>query len=189
MFTAHTALEDAMSLAYLAQDADHQRIEWLHGGIMSVLLDGDKTNGQLGIVRTHGGAGAAAPVHVHSHEDEVFLVLEGSGIFWVGDQRKQVSAGGVAYLPRGLPHAYRMTSDHFDVITLCTPAGIERFFRAAGWDLSKPKPPACGRSLQQHWQRLLRTRASRSSVLRWRSTSPASPSTFSLARLSSKRGQ
>jgi hypothetical protein len=37
-----------MSLAYLAQDADHQRIEWLHGGIMSVLLDGDKTNGQLG---------------------------------------------------------------------------------------------------------------------------------------------
>lgn len=35
-----------MSLAYLAQDADHQKIEWLHGGIMSVLLDGDKTNGQ-----------------------------------------------------------------------------------------------------------------------------------------------
>jgi hypothetical protein len=34
-----------------------------------------------------------------------------------------------------------MTSDHFDVITLCTPAAVERFFRAAGWDLSKPKPP------------------------------------------------
>jgi quercetin dioxygenase-like cupin family protein len=141
MRTADPAVEDAMSLAYLAQDADDQKIEWLHGGIMSVLLDGDKTNGQLGMVRTHGGAGAAAPVHVHSHEDEVFLVLEGSGIFWVGDQRHQVSAGGVAYLPRGLPHAYRMTSEHFDVITLCTPAGVERFFRAAGWDLSKPKPP------------------------------------------------
>ena len=130
-----------MSLAYLAQDADHQKIEWLHGGIMRVLLDGDKTNGQLGMVRTRGNGGAAAPVHIHSREDEVFLVLEGSGVFWVGDQREQVSAGGVAFLPRGLPHAYRMTSDYFDVITLCTPAGIERFFRAAGWDLSKPKPP------------------------------------------------
>ncbi|MDT0353453.1 cupin domain-containing protein [Pseudonocardia charpentierae] len=85
-----------MSLAYLAQAADHQKIEWLHGGVMSVLLDGDKTNGQLAMVRTHGSAGAAAPVHVHSHEDEVFVVLEGSGIFWVGDQRLQVSTGGVA---------------------------------------------------------------------------------------------
>ena len=71
----------------------------------------------------------------------MFLVLEGSGIFWAGDQRHEVSAGGVAFLPRGLPHAYRMTSDHIDVITLCAPAGIERFFRAAGWDLNQPKPP------------------------------------------------
>jgi len=88
-------------------------------------------------------AAAAEPprVHIHTREDEVFLVLEGEGVFWVGDQRQQVSAGGVAFLPRGLPHAYRMTSDHFDVITLCTPAGIEEFFRAAGWDLSKSKPP------------------------------------------------
>ena len=86
-------------------------------------------------------AAANTPVHVHSREDEVFLVLEGEGVFWVGDQRQQVSAGGVAFLPRGLPHAYRMTSDSFDVITLCTPAGIEGFFRAAGWDLSEPKPP------------------------------------------------
>ena len=129
-----------MSLAYIAQDADHQKIEWLEGGIMSILLDGDTTNGQLGMVRTRGSGGAAAPVHVHSREDEVFLVLEGSGIFWVGDQRQEVSAGGVAFLPRGLPHAYRVTSDYIDLITLCAPAGIERFFREAGWDLSKPKP-------------------------------------------------
>lgn len=130
-----------MSLAYIAQATDHQKIEWLHGGVMSILLDGDKTNDQLAMVRTRGAGGSASPVHVHDHEDEMFLVLEGSGIFWAGDQRHEVSAGGVAFLPRGLPHAYRMTSDHIDVITLCAPAGIERFFRAAGWDLNQPKPP------------------------------------------------
>ena len=129
-----------MSLAYIAQYTDHQKIEWLHGGVMSILLDGDKTNEQLGMVRTRGRGGAAAPVHIHDHEDEVFLILEGSGIFWVGDQRHEVSSGGVTFLPRGLPHAYRVTSDYVDLITLCTPAGIERFFRAAGWDLSEPKP-------------------------------------------------
>jgi quercetin dioxygenase-like cupin family protein len=129
-----------MSLVYIAQDADHQKIEWLHGGVMKILLDSEKTDGQLMMVRTRGAGGGGAPVHVHEHEDEVFLMLEGSGIFWAGDQRYEVSAGGVAFLPRGLPHTYRMTSDYIDVITLCTPAGLERFFRAAGWDLSKPKP-------------------------------------------------
>jgi quercetin dioxygenase-like cupin family protein len=127
-----------MTLAYIAQDTDHQKIGWLNGGVMSVLLDGATTNGQLDMVRTRGRAGAAAPVHVHDHEDEVFLVLEGSAIFWVGERRHEVSAGGVAFLPRGLPHAYRVTSDVVDMVTLCTPAGIERFFRAAGRDLSRP---------------------------------------------------
>ena len=107
---------------------------------MSILLDGDTTNGQLGMVRTRGSGGAAAPVHVHSREDEVFLVLEGSGIFWVGDQREEVSAGGVAFLPRGLPHAYRVTSDYIDLITLCAPAGIEFFSNPP----HKAVSPGCG---------------------------------------------
>ena len=33
-----------------------------------------------------------------------------------------------------------MTSDEVDLLTLCVPSGIERFFRAAGWDRAKPKP-------------------------------------------------
>lgn len=129
-----------MSLAYIAQAADHQKIEWLHGGIMNILLDGDTTGGQLAAVRTSGAGGGASPVHVHDNEDEMFIVIDGAGVFWAGEERHEVSAGGVAFLPRGVPHAYRMTSDHIDVITLCTPAGMDRFFRAAGWDLSRPKP-------------------------------------------------
>lgn len=151
-----------MSLVYIAQDADHQKIEWLHGGVMSILQNSEKTNGQLAMVRTRGAGGGASPVHVHIHEDEMFLVLEGSGIFWAVDQRQEVSAGGVVFLPRELPHAYRMTSDYIDVITLCTPAGLERFFRAAGWDLSQPKPPnweitpsMLAEALEHHEQRII----------------------------------
>jgi hypothetical protein len=32
------------------------------------------------------------------------------------------------------------TSDAAEVITVCNPAGMEEFFRAAGWDLSNPQP-------------------------------------------------
>ncbi|XVQ06879.1 hypothetical protein ACQP1W_30055 [Spirillospora sp. CA-255316] len=59
---------------------------------------------------------------------------------WVGDQRHELTDGGVAFLSRNIPHAYRFTSETVDMLAICTPAGIEKFFRTAGWDLSRDKP-------------------------------------------------
>jgi hypothetical protein len=61
------------------------------------------------------------------------FVLEGEGIFWAGDQRWQLISGDTAFLPRGVPHTYLFTSDTAEVNTVCNPAGMEEFFRAAGW--------------------------------------------------------
>jgi hypothetical protein len=44
------------------------------------------------------------------------------------------------FLPRNVPHAYHFTSPTVDMLTICTPAGMEDFFRAAGRDLSAPRP-------------------------------------------------
>lgn len=129
-----------MSVPYLAQAADHEQLEWLGGGVMRIMLDGNKTGGQLTMLRSDPAVGSASPVHVHAKEDEIVVLLRGSGIFWVGDQRWELSAGGVAVLPRGIPHAYRFTSGPVDMLAVCAPAGTEEFFRAAGWDLSRPKP-------------------------------------------------
>jgi hypothetical protein len=79
-------------------------------------------------------------VHVHAREDEIVVLLRGSGIFWAGDQRWELSEGGVAFLPRNVPHAYRFTSPTVDMLAVATPAGFEDFVRAAGWDLSRPRP-------------------------------------------------
>ena len=129
-----------MSIPYLAQAADHQQLEWIGGGVMSVLLDSETTAGQLTVLRSRLPGGSAAPVHVHSAEDEMFVLLKGEAVFWAGHKRYELSAGGVAFLPRNLPHAYRFVSDEVDLLTLCVPSGIEGFFRAAGWDLAEPKP-------------------------------------------------
>jgi quercetin dioxygenase-like cupin family protein len=129
-----------MSLPYIASQADHQQLEWIGGGVMSVLLDGAVTAGQLTVLRSSLPGGAASPVHVHSAEDEMFVVLKGEAVFWAGEQRYELSDGGVAFLPRNLPHAYRFVSEQVDLLTLCVPSGIEGFFRAAGHDLTEPKP-------------------------------------------------
>ena len=100
-----------MSLTYLAQASDQQRLEWIGGSVMSVLLDADATGGQLTMVRTQLKRGDASPVHLHTNEDEMFLLLQGSGVFWVGDDRHEVDEGGVVFLPRNLPHAYRFDHD------------------------------------------------------------------------------
>lgn len=129
-----------MSVPYLAQAADHEELEWLGGGVMRILLDGAKTDDQLTMVRSAATAGSASPVHVHASEDEIIVLVQGSGIFWAGEHRYELSDGGVAFLPRGVPHAYRFTSPTVDMLAVCTPAGTEDFFRAAGWDLSRPRP-------------------------------------------------
>jgi quercetin dioxygenase-like cupin family protein len=128
-----------MSVPYLAQAAEHEQLQWLGGGVMRIMLDREKTDGQLTMVRSATG-GSASPVHVHASEDEIVVLLQGSGIFWVGDQRWELSEGGVAFLPRNVPHAYRFTSPTVDMLAIAAPAGMEDFLRAAGWDLSRPKP-------------------------------------------------
>jgi quercetin dioxygenase-like cupin family protein len=127
-----------MSLAYVA--GEHQQIEWLGGSVMQLLLDAEATEGKLFMARTRFRAGDASPVHLHTLEDEIFLILDGSAVFWFGEQRYDLEPGGVIYLPRDVPHAYRITADA-DMLPVCTPAGAEKFFRTAGHDTATPKPP------------------------------------------------
>ncbi|MEI5102791.1 hypothetical protein RB200_35055 [Streptomyces sp. PmtG] len=48
--------------------------------------------------------------------------------------------GGIVYLPRNIPHGYRITSDTADLLLIATPGGLEGMFRQAGRDLSTPRP-------------------------------------------------
>lgn len=123
---------------YVAQH--HQQLAWLGDSRVSVLLDSESTGGGLTVMSSVLAAGDASPLHVHSHEDEVFLLQSGSALLWVGEDTYEIGAGGVAFLPKELPHAYRVLEDGTRMLTLCTPAGLEGFFRGAGHDLSAPLP-------------------------------------------------
>jgi mannose-6-phosphate isomerase-like protein (cupin superfamily) len=126
-----------VSRAYLS--GDHQQLEWVGGSVMEVLLDSEATEGSLFLARTRLKAGDAAPVHMHTAEDEMFLILSGRGVFFYGDDELLAEEGSVVYLPRNVPHGYHFLTD-VDLLTFCTPAGAEQFFRTAGHDLATPKP-------------------------------------------------
>ncbi|WP_224784710.1 cupin domain-containing protein [Marinihelvus fidelis] len=54
---------------------------------------------------------AACPFHVHHVEDEMFVILEGSGTYRFGDTRYAVAAGDVLGAPRGGPaYAHKLTN-------------------------------------------------------------------------------
>jgi mannose-6-phosphate isomerase-like protein (cupin superfamily) len=70
------------------------------------------------------------PLHVHEHEDELFYVLEGEHVFQVGDEAFHVGEGGLVFGPRAVPHAQRRVVPRTGrVLTMCSPAGFEAFFR------------------------------------------------------------
>lgn len=129
-----------MSMTYLAQPDQQQTLEWLDGGTFSVLLDGAATDGQLTVGRFRVHKGEAPPFHMHTREDEVFLLIKGTALVWSGDQEHELGEGGIVFLPKNVPHGYRITSDEADLLMITTPGGIEGMFRMAGRDVSTPRP-------------------------------------------------
>ena len=68
-------------------------------------------------------------LHVHSYEDEVVYVLEGAIEIRLGDQKLHAVTGGVAHLPKQIPHALhnplKTTSRYLGI---AIPGGMENFF-------------------------------------------------------------
>lgn len=129
-----------MTIPFLAQPEQQQKLEWLAGGTYTVLLDSAATGGALSVGRFEVPQDEAPPFHLHTREDEVFVLLEGSALVWAGDERHELAEGGVVYLPRGIPHSYRVTSERADLLVIATPGGLEQMFRHAGRDITTPRP-------------------------------------------------
>jgi hypothetical protein len=53
--------------------------------------------------------GIATPLHRHTHEDEAFFLLDGTMTYRAGDDTYALAEGDFIWLPRGLPHAFRVT--------------------------------------------------------------------------------
>ena len=53
--------------------------------------------------------GQAHALHAHAGQDKVYHVLEGEGVFLLGDRELTMTAGDLLVAPEGVPHGVRNT--------------------------------------------------------------------------------
>ena len=80
-------------------------------------------------------------MHRHRVDDETFLVLEGELRVEVDGQARAAGPGAVAFLPRGLAHAFVVTSAQARYLTIHTPAGFDQFALAVGTSVGQTSTP------------------------------------------------
>ena len=68
-------------------------------------------------------SGTKSTFHLHHDSDEVAYVLEGEVTFLIGEEVTVGRAGAYAFMPRGVPHAWKSTgAETGRVLFLYTPA-------------------------------------------------------------------
>jgi quercetin dioxygenase-like cupin family protein len=77
--------------------------------------------------------GAVTTMHLHHDSDEVIYVLSGEFAFKIGDEVTVGGPGTCAFIPRGMPHAWKNTgSTAGQALFIYTPAGAGKFFEDMG---------------------------------------------------------
>ncbi len=104
-----------------------EEARWFLDTWMQVRCDGDSTGGAMSVIEWHGGAGFSPPLHVHHDEDTAMLIVEGTLTVRIGDAEQECGPGTVAWLPRDVPHTFRVDSATAHYFEMITPAGFETF--------------------------------------------------------------
>jgi quercetin dioxygenase-like cupin family protein len=124
--------------------AGHGEPRWWFDSLAEILLTHDQSGGAVSIVQVTEPPGAQAPLHVHHHDDETFVVLDGSVTLEVGGQAIPAAAGDVAFGPRGIPHRFTVGPDGCRMLFIITPGG--RFDSL----VREMSVPAASRTLPPH---------------------------------------
>lgn len=104
---------------------------FLGGGLHTWKLTTEDTDGAFFMLEDVMGQGKCTPLHQHPEADETVYVLEGEVVVNVDGKESRVSAGGMTFTPRGVPHAFLVVSDSARVLTLQTPGIGQAFYRGA----------------------------------------------------------
>jgi quercetin dioxygenase-like cupin family protein len=112
-----------------AGEGDRRR--FFGGGLHTWKLLAEDTGGEFFVFEDVMSKGKTTPLHRHPDADETVYLLEGEIIIHVNGEETQVGAGGMTYVPRGVPHAFLVVSDGARLLTWQTPGTGQAFYRGA----------------------------------------------------------
>lgn len=106
------------------------------GDVYRFLATGADTNGRYAMWEAIVPPGGGPPPHMHSREEEGFLVLEGEITFTFDGKTIVASAGMFANMPVGTLHSFRnASSTTAKMLITIAPAGLEQMFVEVGTTL------------------------------------------------------
>ncbi len=104
---------------------------FLGGGHHTWKLQTEDTDGAFFLFEDVMAQGKTTPLHAHPEADETVYVLEGEVLVYVDGQENRVRAGGMTFTPKGVAHAFLVTSETARLLTFQTPGIGQAFYRGA----------------------------------------------------------
>lgn len=106
----------------------------------SFKLEALDTLGKFSLYQADFKPGAGPRLHVHEHQDECFIILEGEFDFFVDGKRFRAKPGATVFIPMNTPHYFRNVGNN-----------IGRFY-----NILSPGPEAGkGGSTKKEWELFL----------------------------------
>ena len=127
----------AEAQAVVRQEGEGERRWFAGGGVFTMKASAAETADAFVLFEDVVQVGKTTPLHLHPDEDETIYVLEGEILVHFDGEEQRVGKGGVFIAPRGLPHAFLVTSGPARLLCLQTPGTGEGFYRS----VSEPAAP------------------------------------------------
>lgn len=131
--TSMAATEPSTPQRGVHRAAGESEAIWAMGSLFELALDAADTGGTIGLAQVTQPPGIATPLHRHTHEAEVFHVLDGTLDYEAGGQLHHLDVGSTMYLPATVPHRFRITGDApARLLVITVPAGLLDLYRDVG---------------------------------------------------------
>lgn len=124
-------LKPGQSPQAFAVDYEQAPAYWSIGILWNVLISGEQSFGQFTLMDQTMPKDAGPPAHMHERMAEGFYILDGTIRYEVGDAKKVTVGrpGTAVWIPPGVPHSFKVTSETARALNFYTPGGFDDQFQ------------------------------------------------------------
>lgn len=116
------------ALQEITRAPDEGRKVHVFGVVLTIRIASRDTAGDFAIWEEASPPLCGPPRHIHHYVDEAFQILEGRYRVWCDGRTYDLESGGVAMVPKGMPHAFLcLGPGPGRMLTTVVPGGLDDF--------------------------------------------------------------